>query len=921
MKLRNILTAMLAALAITATSGQALAADAPVKREMRSAWVATVWQLDWPSTTVTETGNELQISQQKAQMTALLDSIAANNMNAINFQVRSRCDAMYKSSYEPWSTDLVGERGMDPGWDPLEWVVAECHKRGLECHAWVNPYRYESVSNQWDGSPKCYRQSNPEWMLDVNGATILNPGIPEVTEQIVKVIREIVQNYDIDGVLFDDYFYLSGTPKDSSGDGDLYSAYTAAGGKLSHNDWRRDNVNKMVAAVYNMIQEEKPWVRFGISPAGVSCTTSSHAAKYGITQCPTGSDWQYNSIFSDPIAWIANQTLDYISPQIYWTVGHSSNDYSKIAPWWGQIAAKYNRHFYSSHDIASLTKNDGGFTPQSMSLREQSISETLQPKASGPNSTSYEEYANQVRINRSTSPNNAPGSIFYSCKYLYKNSPLFAHYLKNTVFNTPALVPAMTFKPGYNPGSISEFTRDGDKLQWKGFDNVRYTVYAVPTSLPIINFNCEPEYLLGTTYEPSYIIPEDLLSGHTYAVCVLDRYGNEYSPIFIGQPVQSMPAPALTFPADNATVEAPFEFQWDAVENASAYILEVASDKDFKKLLYTRLCHTNSCATTELEHVPVDTKLYWRVRSCGNGYSDGISQVRGVTPLILSIVYPAHGATDVELAPEVTWNFTKNDREVKMQIATSPTFEANSIVHTSWTFKISAKVPACKLGAYTTYYARLSYWRENEQIFSDVITFTTKAMTPKTPTILFPVDGGEFRSEDIVKATPTEGIYKVTIEVNNSSSFNRNRYFEDCAPGAWQVSVKSGEMRVANKLLAQGTVYYMRVVGTYNTPDGSTKTDYSPVISATYCGEGTSVENIDSDDNTVKIVDGNLVITNNDCSNVTVKAINAAGAELGTLFDGNIDGTQTISLSTLGKGLFVIIIDTADGRKTVKASL
>jgi hypothetical protein len=105
-------------------------------------------------------------------------------------------------------------------------------------------------------------------MLDVNGATILNPGIPEVTEQIVKVIREIVQNYDIDGVLFDDYFYLSGTPKDSSGDGDLYSAYTAAGGKLSHNDWRRDNVNKMVAAVYNMIQEEKPWVRFGISPAG-----------------------------------------------------------------------------------------------------------------------------------------------------------------------------------------------------------------------------------------------------------------------------------------------------------------------------------------------------------------------------------------------------------------------------------------------------------------------------------------------------------------------------------------------------------------------------------------------------------------------------------------------------------------------------
>ena len=382
-----------------------------------------------------------------------------------------------------------------------------------------------------------------------------------------------------------------------------------------------------------------------------------------------------------------------------------------------------------------------------------------------------------------------------------------------------------------------------------------------------------------------------------------------------------MPAPALTYPADNATLEAPFEFQWEAVENASAYILEVASDKDFNKLLYTRLCHTNSCSTTELEHVPVDTKLYWRVRSCGNGYSDGISQVRGVTPLILSIVYPAHGATNVELAPEVSWNFVTEGREVKMQISTSPTFEEGAIVHTSWTYKISAKVPAYKLGAYTTYYARLSYWRGNEQIFSDVTTFTTEAMIPQTPTILFPVDGGEFRSEDIVKATPTEGIYKVTIEVNNSTSFNRNRYFEDCAPAVWQVKVKSGEMKVASKNLIEGTTYYMRVIGTYNTVDGSTKTDYSPVISAVYRGEGTSVESINNDDNTVKVVDGNLMITNNDGSKVTVKAINAAGAELGILFDGNIDGTQTISLSRLGKGLFVIIVDTADGRKTVKASL
>lgn len=919
MRFKTILTTVLAIMACASISMPSQAADSPVKREMRSAWVATVWQLDWPSTTITETGNATQISNQKKQMTTLLDSIAANNMNAINFQVRSRCDAMYKSSYEPWSTDLVETRGMEPGWDPLEWVVEECHKRGLECHAWINPYRYESVANQWDGTPKCYRATNPEWLLDVNGASILNPGLPEVTEQIVKVIREIVQNYDIDGVLFDDYFYLSGTPKDSSGDGDLYEAYTAAGGTLSHNDWRRDNVNRMVAAVYKMIQEEKPWVRFGISPAGVSCTSTAHAAKYGISPCPSGSDWQYNQIYSDPIAWIANQSLDYISPQIYWTIGHST-DYGKIAPWWGEIAAKYNRHFYSSHDIASLTKTDAGYTPQSLSLRERSIAQTLQPKASGPNSGSYEEFANQIRLNRSSSVNNAPGSIFYSCKYLYKVAPLFAHYLKTTVFNTPALVPAMTYKPGYNPGSISNFTRNGAQLNWTGYDNVRYTVYAVPTSLPIINFSCEAEYLLGTTYETTFAIPENRLSGYTYAVCVLDRYGNEYSPIFIDKPVQAMPATTLTFPAADATVEAPFEFTWQAVENASAYIIEIAGDVAFTDLLYTRLCYTTSCSTSEFEHVPTDKKLYWRVRSCGNGYSDGISEVRGFTPLILSIVQPAHGATDVDLAPTVKWNIADGNRQVILQIATSLDFTEGSMVYQAWSKDISVTVPKCRLGAYTTYYARLSYTRNGEQLYSDAIQFTTKAMTPATPSILFPADGGEFRSEDFIKATPTEGINRVTIEVNNSTTFNRNRYFEDCNPGTWQVTTKSGEMRVASKLLEEGTVYYMRVVGTYNTPDGSVKTDYSPVIQATYRGEGVGVEDITDGNGLAAINNGILTIA---CNNQPVKVTvtNATGMDLGTLFEGNVDQSHSLSLSHLGKGLFLIIIDTADSRQVLKTVL
>ena len=241
--MKSLFRPLLAAAIGIASVWTSFAADMPVKRETRSAWVATVWQLDWPSNVITSTGNESQIKRQKDDLIKMLDSLSVNNMNAVNFQVRSRSDAMYKSSYEPWSTDLVSQRGLDPGWDPLEFCVAECHARGMECHAWVNPYRFESVQHQWDNTPMNYRETHPEWVMDVKEAAILNPGNPEVTKQICDIIAEIVTNYDVDGVLFDDYFYLSGTP--ASADADLYSAYQSDGGALSLNDWRRDNVNKI----------------------------------------------------------------------------------------------------------------------------------------------------------------------------------------------------------------------------------------------------------------------------------------------------------------------------------------------------------------------------------------------------------------------------------------------------------------------------------------------------------------------------------------------------------------------------------------------------------------------------------------------------------------------------------------------------
>ena len=327
------------------------------KREMRATWLATVWSLDWPSTKITETGNSAQIKAQKDQMIRILDNLASVNINAVFFQVRSRCDAMYKSSYEPWSSDLVSERGKEPGYDPLAFVVEEAHKRGIEVHAWMNPYRFSTASTYWDGQAGDYRETHPEWILTYpvqNGKynAIMNPALPEVRQRITDIVREVVTNYDVDGIVFDDYFYAyGGTPADL--DADAQQKYKPE--DMSLGDWRRENINKMVASVYNMIQKEKPYVTFGVSPFGIWTTNNDVAQKEGIVlpQGITGGN-MYEEIYCDPVAWLKEGTVDYISPQLYWTTTAVGQDYDVLCPWWSELAFRFKKHFYSSHSISGI---------------------------------------------------------------------------------------------------------------------------------------------------------------------------------------------------------------------------------------------------------------------------------------------------------------------------------------------------------------------------------------------------------------------------------------------------------------------------------------------------------------------------------------------------------------------------------------
>lgn len=497
---RSALAAVLLAIA-------ALPMSSGVKREVRSVWMATVWALDWPSSTNSTTA-------QKNEMVKYLDVLQKNNFNAVYFQVRTMSDAFYKSSYEPWSSYLTGTRGKDPGWDPLAFVVEECHKRGMECHAWVNPYRFSTGSNWSTAQDQALKSAG---MLlaytksDGKTTTILNPGLESVRKRIVDVCKEIISNYDVDGLVFDDYFYPEGIPVTSSaGDYDLWQK---SGASMTFGDWRRNNVNQMVADVYKMVQHQKPYVRFGISPAGAACTSAAVAAKHGIDRCPVASDWQYDGIFSDPVAWLEAGTIDYISPQLYWKTNHKTNPFGPMAKWWSYVAKHFGRHHYASHSISFLNSS---------------------------NTTSdWEEIGKQVQFSRDYTENEAPGAVFYSAAYVTgKKQSGFGEWLQVNKFQNKALTPAIDWKKSdLEKVQVSALSKRATVLSWAGVDNVRYSVYAVPESVNVetLDSNIPAEYLLGVSYKTTYTMPDDKKSGYNYAVCVLDRYGNEYEPVYYGQ--------------------------------------------------------------------------------------------------------------------------------------------------------------------------------------------------------------------------------------------------------------------------------------------------------------------------------------------------------------------------------------------------
>ena len=317
MKLMQRILAAGLSLALLAPAG---AQAANSEEEMRGVWVSSVYNLDYP-TKKTVSADEL-----KQQANQILDGCEQAGLNTVFLQVRPTSDALYDSDIFPWSHWLTGTQGTAPedGFDPLEYWVDEAHRRGLELHAWINPYRVTRDQNWEHLDPSNPAKTHSGWAVPYkDGNYYYDPGLPEVRELVVDGAAEIAENYDVDGIHLDDYFY----PGADFNDAATYQKYGKGFDNLA--DWRRDNVNQLIAALDEELHEIDPEIQFGVSPSGIWANKTTD---------PRGSDTRgyesYASAYADSLAWMEAGTVDYIIPQIYWEIGHSAADFATLTDWW-----------------------------------------------------------------------------------------------------------------------------------------------------------------------------------------------------------------------------------------------------------------------------------------------------------------------------------------------------------------------------------------------------------------------------------------------------------------------------------------------------------------------------------------------------------------------------------------------------------
>lgn len=462
-----------------------------LKREFRGAWIQAV------------NGQFMNMKEKemKRYLTNMLDNLQKAKVNAIIFQVRVEGDALYESSLEPWSRFITGKQGVSPGWDPLEFMVAEAHSRNMELHAWINPYRARTK-----GTTKVALNHQsaryPERFVSYAGQLYFNPALKENRDFICKIANDIVTRYDVDGLHIDDYFYpYPAKGKEFNDDAEFRSS-----GAADKGDWRRENVNRLIKQLHETVRAAKPWVKFGVSPFGIYRNAGESV--------PDGSATKglqaYDELYADVLYWINEGWVDYCIPQIYWEIGHNAADYATLVSWWAKHAKK--RPLYIGQDVNRTVR------------------------AADPQVKDRHQLPMKMQLQRAEE--NVQGSCLWDAASAANNVGKYRDALEQYYHRYPALMPLYPFIDKSAPKKVKDIsiidTNDGRVLVWltrevkndKPLDMAwRFVVYRFDAKEKV-NLN-NPENIVAITDAPYYRLPEHEKGKCTYVVTVLDRMHNE----------------------------------------------------------------------------------------------------------------------------------------------------------------------------------------------------------------------------------------------------------------------------------------------------------------------------------------------------------------------------------------------------------
>ena len=480
-------------LTVTLLLTAAVRVQAQPKREFRGAWIQSV------------NGQFKGIGTENMQKTLAyqLDELQKDGCNAIIFQVRPECDALYASHLEPWSYYLTGEQGRapQPYWDPLQWMIAECHRRGMELHAWINPYRAKTKTPH-DNAYNHVIKEHPEWCFEYDGLTLLNPALKESRDFICEVVKDIVSRYDVDGLHIDDYFYPYPTPGIDIPDQADYRARTDQ--SLTIGDWRRQNVNLFIQQLSQTVHETKPWVKFGVSPFGIYRNQKND---------PDGSRTNglqnYDQLYADVLLWVNEGWIDYCVPQLYWEIGHKAADYDTLIRWWNNHCSSVP--LFIGEDVERTVK----------------FKDLKQPQ----------QHQQQAKMALHQQMPNVKGTVLWYAKAAVDNVGGYGTALRNNYWRYPALQPAMPQLDKKAPGKVRKLkVVDVDEkrvLFWtepkaKDWGDIaeRYVVYRFMKGEDINTDDVSK--IVCITTQTHYELPAaEPKSRYVYVVTALDRIQNE----------------------------------------------------------------------------------------------------------------------------------------------------------------------------------------------------------------------------------------------------------------------------------------------------------------------------------------------------------------------------------------------------------